>query len=136
MLVWVELPHEANPDASTEAAMDEALTELGCSQRVFFDGDAQAFLGEGTGDPREHASKRPLAIVARLVRAEAPGAHATFADTPIVPIQVWQPLQAKRVRYFLKPSVTQGANAALPPAPPSAPGRRLADPLAREPAKR
>jgi|HubBroStandDraft_1064217.scaffolds.fasta_scaffold03944_2 hypothetical protein len=137
MLVWVELPHEANPDASTGDAMEEVLKELGCSQQVFLDGEAQAFLGGATGgDAAGHASTRPLPIVARLVRTEAPGAHAAFVDTPIVPIQVWQPLQAKRVRYFLKPSVTQSANAGLPTATQSSPGRRLAEPLAREPTKR
>jgi hypothetical protein len=45
----------------------------------------------------------------RLVRGAAPDAHPIFTDTPIVPIQVWQPLQAKRIRYFYKP--------AAPPAP-------------------
>jgi hypothetical protein len=115
--------------------MDSLLDQMGCSQRVFFVGETQAFLG-GTADTTGEAAKRPLPIVARLVRTQAPDAHATFVDTPIVPIQVWQPLQAKRVRYFLKPSLTQGANTATPSPAPSGTGRRNADPLAREPSRR
>ncbi len=135
MLAWVELPPDANPDTSTGDALDQILKELGCSQRIFFSGEARAFLGAGAGDSAGHAP-RSLPIVARLVRIEAPGAHSAFIETPIVPIQVWQPLQAKRVRYFLKPSVTQSANSGPPSAASSDPGRRFADPLAREPARR
>ena len=90
-------------------------------------GRAQAFLGGGAGaldiagDPVAApvapgggaAPAGPLAPTSRwvrMVRASAPDAHPVFTDTPIVPIQVWQPLQMKRVRYFPKP-------AAPPPAP-------------------
>jgi hypothetical protein len=135
MLVWVELPADTNSGASTSVAMDELLQQLGCSQRIFFNGTAQALLADSVADPA-FGTTRPLPIVARLVRAEAPGAHAAFVETPIVPIQVWQPLQAKRVRYFLKPAVTQGANASQPLASPSGAARRFADPLAREQSRR
>jgi hypothetical protein len=135
LLAWVELPPETPADALTASAMDALLDQMGCSQRIFFVGEAQAFLG-GTADAAGDAAKRPMPIVARLVRTQAPDAHATFVDTPIVPIQVWQPLQAKRVRYFLKPSLTQGANAAPPSPAPSGSGRRYAEPLAREPSRR
>jgi hypothetical protein len=142
MLDWVELPADVNPDASTATALDELLKQLGCSQRLFLSRDARVIVG-GTLD----ASGQPIAtaspVVARLVRAQAPGAHAAYVDTPIVPIQVWQPLQAKRVRYFLKPALTHGAMAA-PTAPPAAVpvpatssgARRAQDPLAREPSRR
>jgi hypothetical protein len=139
MLAWVELPPEVSPDASTAASMDALLRGLGCSHRVFFSGDARAIIA-GTLDAPGHAVARPLPVVARLVRAEAPGAHATFVDTPIVPIQIWQPLQAKRVRYFLKPALTQSANAQPPPPPlpgvSAGTGRQNAEPLAREPTRR
>jgi hypothetical protein len=135
MLVWVELPANTSPDASTAVAMAELLEQLGCSQRIFFSGEAHALLA-GSVAESAFGTTLPLPIVARLVRTEAPGAHAAFAETPIVPIQVWQPLQAKRVRYFLKPAVTQGTNASQPSASPSGAARRFADPLAREQSRR
>jgi hypothetical protein len=111
MLAWVELAPEVHPDASTAAAMDALLEKLGCPDRMTLPGDARALLGgslDVAGDPLS-----PLPpISARLVRAHAPDAHPIFADTPIVPPQIWQPLQAKRVRYFYKP----------PPSPSAAPG--------------
>jgi len=116
MLAWVELGPEAHPDSSTAAAMDALLERLGCTARMTLPGDARAVLG-GTFD----AAGEPLAssppITTRLVRARAPDAHPIFTDTPIVPAQVWQPLQAKRVRYFYKPA--SGASAA--PGPPAKP---------------
>ncbi len=137
ILAWVEVPPDSSPDASTGAAMDALLQQLGCSQRIFFNGESEAFVG-GTVEAVVGATGRPLPIVARLVRTEAPGAHATFIDTPIVPIQVWQPLQAKRVRYFLKPVLTQSGNAPAAPSASSVAGARVrpADPLAREPTRR
>jgi hypothetical protein len=42
------------------------------------------------------------------VRATAPDARPIFPETPIVPIEVWQPLQKKRVRYFYKPAAQTG----------------------------
>jgi hypothetical protein len=109
MLAWVELPPEVHPDASTAAAMDALLDRLGCSTRkMTLPGDAQALLGgafDAAGNPL-----LPLpTTTSRLVRARAPDAHPIFQDTPIVPAQVWQPLQAKRVRYFYKPAPTASA---------------------------
>jgi hypothetical protein len=40
----------------------------------------------------------------KLARVEAPGAKRIFEDTPIVPFDVWYPLQQKRIRYFKKPA--------------------------------
>jgi hypothetical protein len=62
---------------------------------------------DAAGDPL------PVAVApsARLVRAHAPDAHTIFPDTPIVPASVWQPLQAKRVRYFYKPPPATSASA-------------------------
>ncbi|HEX4448559.1 MAG TPA: hypothetical protein VH044_17560 [Polyangiaceae bacterium] len=104
MLVWVELPADAKPGPSTAAAIDGLLARLGCSGRMAVPGRAQALLGgalDAAGDPV--AGPSPPTPTVRLVRASAPDAHPIFTDTPIVPIQVWQPLQMKRVRYFSKP---------------------------------
>jgi hypothetical protein len=67
-------------------------------------GDARALLGgrlDSAGDPIA-GEANPDAV--RLIRGHAPDAHAIFGDTPLVPVSVWQPLQAKRVRYFYKPT--------------------------------
>jgi hypothetical protein len=132
MLVWVELPPGARASEATGAAMDALLARLGCTARMAVPGLAAAWLGgeAGVGDERgDHsgglldAAGDPLPLhprpsapgamsavsAVRLVRGAAPDAHPIFTDTPIVPIQVWQPLQAKRIRYFYKP--------AAPPAP-------------------
>ena len=100
--------------------MDALLARLGCSSRMAVPGRAAAWLGGGAG--ALDASGEPLALAVgravgsvpavRLVRATAPDAHPIFADTPIVPIQVWQPLQAKRVRYFYKPPPPTGTASA------------------------
>jgi hypothetical protein len=111
MLVWVELPAAERPDAQSAAAMDTLLESLGCSERMALPGDARALLG-GTLD----AAGDPLAVAVtpsvRLSRVRSPDAHSIFEDTPIVPATVWQPLQAKRVRYFYKPPPTASASGA------------------------
>lgn len=116
MLAWVELAPEVRADASTAAAMDALLERLGCSARMTLPGDSRALLG-GALD----AAANPLAplppIASRLVRGRAPDAHPIFTDTPIVSAQVWQPLQAKRVRYFYKPAASASASPAAPPSP-------------------
>lgn len=118
-LVWIELSDSAVADASTSAAMDAALQRIGCSRRMAIPGGARALLG-GTvdiaGNPIDAAM--PL-VVSRLARARAPDAHSIFTDTPIVPIQVWQPLQKKRVRYFYKPPASPSATAGTAAAPPA-----------------
>lgn len=119
MLAWVELPPGAKPDGSTAAAMDALLGRLGCSARMAVPGDARAMPG-GTLDAAGDPAGAPPAEAVRLGRSRAPDAHPVFTDTPIVPWQVWQPLQAKRVRYFYKPAPTAAGmpsgSAAAPPA--------------------
>jgi hypothetical protein len=129
MLAWVELPAERHPDASTAVAMDAVLTRMGCSQRMMLPGESRALLG-GTLDASGAPAHLPPPTV-RLTRGHAPDAHPIFPDTPIVPSRVWQPLQAKRVRYFYKPIAAPSATtsssgpgaAATPPStpPPSHP---------------
>ena len=76
-------------------------------------GDARALPG-GTLDLSAEAASPPGADAVSLVRGRAPDAHPVFADTPLVPVSVWQPLQAKRVRYFYKPAASPTAS----PSPP------------------
>ncbi len=129
MLAWVELSSDVTPDATTASAMDTVLQRMGCSTRFGLSGDARALLG-GTFDAAGHPLANPPPAVARLVRVRAPDAHPVFEDTPIVPIQVWQPLQAKRVRYFFKPTPPPVASAI-----PSAPGSVTAGGTARRPSE-
>jgi hypothetical protein len=111
MLMWVERsPSAGGPETETARELDGLLERLGCSSRMLLPGDARALLGgaldlSGAPIPDE----APPAIAARLVRARAPDAHSIFDGTPIVPIQVWQPLQAKRIRYFYKPPAAPSA---------------------------
>lgn len=105
MLVWVEVAGGPSHDAELAAAMDQLLARLGCTERFGLAGDARAFLGGTLDSAGQPLTNVPLAS-ARLVRTRAPDAHPVFENTPIVPIEVWQPLQMKRVRYFLKPAGT------------------------------
>jgi hypothetical protein len=121
MLVWMELsPDVRTVDAQTASAMDARLERLGCSTRMSLPGDARALLGgslDVSGAPVTNTDAAPLG--SRLVRAHPAAAHALFDGTPIVPIQVWQPLQAKRIRYFYKPTPPPSST----PSPSAAPTR-------------
>lgn len=120
MLVWIELPPAEHPDAQTAATMDALLESLGCSERTMLPGDARALPG-GTLDAAGQPLPAAVAPSVRLSRAHAPDAHSIFPDTPIVPPAVWQPLQAKRVRYFYKPppAASSSSAASATPAPSS-----------------
>jgi hypothetical protein len=61
------------------------------------EGDEGALDAAGEALP---ADRTVGPAAARFVRGKAPDAHPVFADTPLVPISIWQPLQAKRIRYF------------------------------------
>jgi hypothetical protein len=115
MMVWVELsPDSYDADVQTARELDGLLERLGCSSRMLLPGDARALIGgefdlAGTALPDTGAP-----IGSRLVRARAPDAHTIFDATPIVPLQVWQPLQAKRIRYFYKPTATSSSPSSAP----------------------
>jgi hypothetical protein len=114
MLVWVELAPDEHADSLSAGAMDALLERLGCSARIALAGSARAFLGGSLDAAGEAAPAAPPPAAARLVRVPGPDAHPMFADTPLVPSQVWRPLQAKRVRYFYKPAASASASASAP----------------------
>jgi hypothetical protein len=126
MLVWVELPATERAGAQSAAAMDSLLESLGCSERMMLVGDARAMLG-GTLDAGGEPLPTAVAPSVRLVRVRSPDARSIFPDTPIVPASVWQPLQAKRVRYFYKPPPATSASAP-PSATPAASAVRVQSP--------
>jgi hypothetical protein len=104
VLLWAEIAPDAHPDASTPAALDRVLEKAGCSLRIGMPGATRA-VPDGAVDTVGSALAPDAAPghVARLVRDRAPDGHAIFSDTPIVGASIWQPLQAKRVRYLAKP---------------------------------
>jgi hypothetical protein len=129
MLAWVEVPAGTTPDEGTTRAMDALLARMGCSTRMLVGGGARALLGgslDASGAPAVPLSRGSQAeSTARLVRDRGPDAHSIFLDTPIVTPQVWQPLQAKRVRYFYKPAPPASASASAPPTSPATTADRV-----------
>ncbi|HEY3593555.1 MAG TPA: hypothetical protein VGL13_06765, partial [Polyangiaceae bacterium] len=110
MLVYAEA--SAADDAGKH--IDALLTTLGCSTRMLLAHPLSPALG-GTTTLDGLAAKPSDAASIRLVRRETKGATTIFDDTPVVPPDIWQPLQSRRIRYFRKPTPP-------PPSPsPSAP---------------
>ena len=109
MLFYVEIesgPASPAPPSPPSAAdgkvLGELLKKLGCSTRILLARPLSVALG-GDTDLAGNAIRPPaIAGAVRLLRAEAAGAKRVFEDTPVVPLDVWYPLQAKRIRYFKK----------------------------------
>jgi hypothetical protein len=118
MLVYAET--EA-PEAAR--ALDQLLGNLGCSSKMLLVRALAPALGGTTGLDGAPVAPTDTASV-RLVRRAAPGAKSIFEDTPVVPPEVWQPLQMRRIRYFKKPTPTStptGSGAPATLSPPSFP---------------
>lgn len=113
MLVYAEL--ERAGDGPREL-LDRVLEQIGCRQRVLL----EAPLGLALGAERDLAGRPVAASRAdqRFCRAEGPRAQRIFRATPIVPRVKWEPLQAKRVRYFRKPPQPAGADWSSKPSEP------------------
>jgi len=115
MLNWVEIPATMSLDAEGVRQIDQLLQKMGCGSRMFVPGQLRAFVGGELGIDAE--SPTPHSTLVSFTRVATPGAELHFTDTPIVPFNVWQPLQAQRVRYFPKPTPKASASAATKPAP-------------------
>jgi hypothetical protein len=106
-------------DGPVGPALRVLLQQLGCSQVLIPPKTLDLRLG-GSLDLSGELAKSPLAgPVVTLERAQAPAAKELFPGTPVVDPSVWQPLQARRVRYFGKKPVRPGIVAPSPPAPTS-----------------
>lgn len=104
-------------DAPAGAALRTLLQQLGCSQVLIPPKTLDLRLG-GSLDLGGELAKTPLTgPVVTLERAQAPAARELFPGTPVVDPSVWQPLQARRVRYFGKKPVRPGTVTPSPPAP-------------------
>jgi hypothetical protein len=113
MLVYAE----ASSAEGAASTIDALLAQLGCSRRMMLLHPLAPALG-GTTMLDGTAARPTDAATVRLVRREAKGAATIFDDTPIVPPDVWMPLQARRVRYFRKPTpVAPAVTAPRPPGP-------------------
>lgn len=97
MLHWIELAPESAPSAETSAAMLALLERAGCTSRGLVLDNVRAYLG-GTLDVGGEPSA-PAAALVKLTRTPSPAAKQIFESTPIVPQAVWQPLQARRVKW-------------------------------------
>jgi hypothetical protein len=104
-------------DAPAGPALRAVLQQLGCSQAMVAPKGLDLRLGDHL-DLRGETAEPLAGTVVRLERAAAPAARELFPDTPVVEPAVWQPLQAKRVRYFrkAKPPKPGSTSPAAPPA--------------------
>ncbi len=101
-------------DAPSGPALRAILQQLGCSQVIIPPKGLDVRPG-GSLDLAGELAKTPLSgSIVTLERAQAPAARELFPSTPVVDPNVWQPLQAKRVRYFGK-----GKKPVRPGAPPT-----------------
>jgi hypothetical protein len=113
MLLYIETD---TPESGV--ALGKLLTDLGCSSKMFVAHSLAPALGGTTGLDGAPAPLTETASV-RLVRHAAPGAKSIFEDTPVVPPEVWQPLQMRRIRYFKKPTPTSATSASATPSLPT-----------------
>lgn len=107
MLIYAETKGGAAIDGKV---LDALLKRLGCGSRILLNKPLTVALGGDTSLAGEavHAPSGPNAV--RLTRVEAAGGRRFFVDTPIVPFDVWYPLQQKRIRYFKKPREATGGD--------------------------
>jgi len=109
----------AETDAPDSApALERLLGALGCSSKMLLAHSLAPALGGTTNLDGAPAVPGDTASV-RLVRRSGPGARSIFEDTPVVPPEVWQPLQMRRIRYLKKPTPTPAPGTSGAPATPS-----------------
>jgi hypothetical protein len=118
-LVYAEVATARNPTADG-LMLERLLAERCPGGKLFFEKPLGVALG-GDHDLEDHPVS-PGADAVRLARGTPPGAARIFPDTPLVPVSVWYPLQAKRVRYFHQPKPAEGGAGAAGDEPATSPG--------------
>lgn len=111
MLVYVEVGTQRDATRDGEL-LDSVLDGLGAKHKLYLSKPLPLALG-GDRDLGGRALSPPSDAL-RLVRRPSPGATRIFPETPIVPVNTWYPLQAKRVRYFPKPKKEEPEAGAAP----------------------
>jgi hypothetical protein len=116
-VVYAEVATAPDP-ARDGPALATVLDALRCRQRLFL----AAPLGVAIAgrDLSEHPVRTAAGAV-RLVRRPAPAAQRLFPDTPVLPPEVWTPLQ-RQTRWFPK-DPEPGASTSPAPAAPSSEAR-------------
>jgi len=107
-LLYAELPDDTKGQ-DTGRLLADLLRAAGCSALTLLPEASGVALGgdrDLDGQPARAAGSGT-----RLVRAAGPGARRIFRETPVVPLTVWYPLQAKRIRYFPKPKSEESGDA-------------------------
>ncbi len=100
MLVYVEL---ADPAAAVPAAeLARVLASVGVGSSIAFAEPLELALG---GDTSLTLAARRLPAAGDAVtffRKPGAGGARMFEATPVVPFEIWYPLQSRRIRYFKK----------------------------------
>ena len=130
MLVWVELPPDASagrPDRRGDGrpARARSAARRGWPCRAT---PARCSAARSTSRGEAAVARPAAARPSRLVRAQRPTPTRLPATRPSSPSQVWQPLQAKRIRYFYKPTPQPPRR---PRAAPASPQRSRGTPARR-----
>src|SRR5690606_38930496 len=95
MLVYLEVA-----EGVPAAAVLEVFASLGCSEAIALEAPLPLALGGDTA--LGGAAVRLEGEAATLWRKAGPSGRRIFEQTPVVPLDVWHPLQSRRIRYFKK----------------------------------
>ena len=110
-VVYAEVATAPDP-ARDGHGLAMVLDALGCRQRLFL--ATPLHVAIGGRDLSDHPLRAATNAV-RLVRRPAPAAQRLFPDTPVLPPEVWTPLQ-RQTRWFPK-DPEPGASASAASAP-------------------
>ncbi|MBI5533688.1 MAG: hypothetical protein HY898_13290 [Deltaproteobacteria bacterium] len=125
MLVYAEV--QTDRRAGADAAMlKQVLGRMGCSAVILLHKPLLPAFGEA--GPARDGRGNTYERVVKLVRVQSPGAKVVFPDTPVVGPKEWAPLQARRVRYFKKPTPASSSGSGSTASPPTAPTEAPAAP--------
>ena len=112
-VVYAEVATAPDP-ARDGRALAAVLDALRCRERLFL---AAPLRVEIAGRDLSEHPVRSTGSAVRLVRRPAPSAQRLFPDTPVLPPEVWTPLQ-RQTRWFPKDPEPGASTSAAPSAAP------------------